>query len=407
MRFRNLAYWGAVAVCLELAAGELIGWLRFALIGDLRGPDFFIYYASSLLLLNRGPSAAYDFAVQKHFQDQVTGQWAGHFILLPQILPPWVTLIFYPLGLLPYRAAYIAWGASIVILVGAAIAILLRTAGLRGRPALLAAAAATASLPVFVLLLQGQSDAPMIAAASAAALAWKGGRPARAGGFAALAMVKPQLLLLLPVLFLVRRSWRAVVAFAIGCLALIAISLLVFGIGANLAWLQVLAPWAFAGQANFPVDTQSQYSVRGLLLLLGPPPVIQLGLLAVGFLALAAILFRSRSDPRLQLALAIAGSVVLSPYQHAHDLALLIVPGLLLAGSLPVLRRPRLGGAVLLIGWLGLEVLLFAPTLTALAIVAATAFLAWECVVGDGPSGPARLGHLPMKWGGKAPMTRA
>jgi alpha-1,2-mannosyltransferase len=385
LRFRNLAYWGAVTVCLELAAGEFIGWLRFALTGDLRGPDFFIYYASSLLLLNRGPGATYDFAVQKQFQDQVTGQWTGHFILLPQILPPWVTLIFYPLGLLPYRAAYIAWGATILVLVGIAIAILLRAGGLRGRPALLGAAAAAASLPVFILLLQGQSDAPMIAAVAAAALAWKTAHLARAGAFAALGLVKPQLLLLLPVLFLVRRSWRAVVAFSLGCVALVAISLLVYGIDANLAWLRVLAPWAFAGQANFPVDTQSQFSLRGILLLLGLPPAVQLSLLVVGFLAVAAILFRSRSDPRLQLALAIAASVVLSPYQHAHDLALLIVPGLLLAGSLPALRHPRLGGAVLLIGWLGLEMLIFAPLLTAVAILTAAVFLAWECLSGPSP----------------------
>ena len=97
-------------VCVELAAGELIGWVRFALTSNLQGPDFYTYYSISLLLLNRGPGAVYDFAVQKQFQEQVTSQWSGQFILLPHILPPWVTLIFYPLGLLPYRSAYLAWG---------------------------------------------------------------------------------------------------------------------------------------------------------------------------------------------------------------------------------------------------------------------------------------------------------
>jgi Glycosyltransferase family 87 len=315
----------------------------------------------------------------------VTAQWTGHFILLPQILPPWVTLIFYPLGLLPYRVSYLAWGASILLLVGAAIAMLLRAAGLKGRAALLGAAAAAASLPVYVLLLQGQSDAPMIAAFAAAALAWTAGRATRAGGFAVLALVKPQLVLLLPALFLVRRSWSALAAFAAGSVLLVLLSLAAFGLSACIAWLRILAPWAFAGQANFPVDTQSQFSLRGILLLLGLPPAVQLSLLAIGFLAVAAILFRSRSDPRLQLALAIAASVVLSPYQHAHDLSLLIVPGLLLAGSLPALRHPRLGGAVVLIGWLGLEMLIFAPLLTALAILTAAVFLAWECLSGPSP----------------------
>ena len=67
MRWRNLSYWAAVTLCLEVAAGELIGWLRFALTSNLKGPDFYTYYAISLLLLRRGPGAVYDFAVQKQF----------------------------------------------------------------------------------------------------------------------------------------------------------------------------------------------------------------------------------------------------------------------------------------------------------------------------------------------------
>jgi hypothetical protein len=392
LNLRNLGYWAAVAACLELAAGELIGWLRFALTSNLQGPDFYIYYSISLLLLHRGPSAVYDFAVQKQFQEQVTAQWGGQFILLPHILPPWVTLIFYPLGLLSYRAAYLAWGATILFLVGLAIALLLRTAGLRGRAALLGAAAAAASLPVAVLLFQGQSDAPMIAASAAAALAWTRHRAGPAGAYAALALVKPQLVLLLPALFLVRRSWRAVAAFSAGSVLLVLLSLLAFGPSACIAWLRILAPWAFAGRTNFPVDTQAQFSLRGLLLLVGVPLALQLVVLVIGLLALAAVLLVSRADPRLELALAIVGSMAMSPYQHAHDLALLIIPGLLLGGALPVLRHKRLGAGILFAAWLALELLVLAPVLTALAIVVATGYLAWECLAGsslmirDGPA---------------------
>ncbi len=383
MRWRNLSYWAALSVCVELAAGELIGWLRFALTSSLQGPDFYTYYAISLLLLRRGPGAVYDFTVQKQFQDQVTSQWSGQFILLPHILPPWVTLIFYPLGLLPFRAAYLAWGATILLLVGVAIGLLLRAAGLRGKAAVLGAAAAAASLPVFVLLLQGQSDAPMIAATAAAGLAWSRRRDARAGAFAALALVKPQLVLLLPALFLVRRSTQALAAFSAGCVLLVLLSLVAFGPAACLAWLRILAPWAFAGQTNFPVDTQAQFSLRGLLQLAGIPLALQLLVLAIGLLAVAVVLLRAHADPRLELALAVVGSIALSPYQHAHDLALLIVPGLLLGGALPVLRYRRLGAGVLLAGWLGAELLIFAPALTAVAIVAATVYLAWECLAGN------------------------
>jgi hypothetical protein len=45
-----------------------------------------------------------------------------------------------------------------------------------------------------------------------------------------------------------------------------------------------------------------------------------------------------------------------------------------------VLRHPRLGAGILLAGWIGLELLVIAPVLTALAIVAATVYLVWECL---------------------------
>lgn len=380
LRLRNLAFWASVSLFAEVTAGELIGWTRFALGSDLRGPDFFSYYAMSLLMLRQGPSHAYDAASQKHFQELVTAQWQGHFILLPHLLPPWATLSLYPLGLLPYRGAYLAWGIAIIALVAAGIAILVRAADLQGRPAILSAVAAASSVPVTVDLLQGQSDALMIPALGACALYWVRGQPGRAGVFAALAMVKPQMILLLPVFFLVRRSWRALAGFAVTGSLLVAVSLAVFGVSACLQWLSVLAPWASAGSQDFPVDSQSQYSLRGLLQLLSLPAAVQLVVLALGLLLVAAVLGRSRADARLQLALAIAGSVALSAYQHAHDLALLVVPGLLLAGALPAVSR-RVAGMVLLIGgWIALGLLILAPVVTAIAVVGLAAYLAFECL---------------------------
>jgi hypothetical protein len=379
MRWRNLTYWGAVGLFVEIGIAQLGFWIHLDLTSNLQGPDFFSYYAISLLLLKRGPSAVYDLGAQKHFQDLVTAQWQGQFILLPHLLPPWVTLLFYPLALLPFRAAYVLWGVSILVLVGAAIALLVRASGLRGRAALLAATGAASSLPVLVLLVQGQSDAPMVLFLAATALFWARGREAGAGVAAALALFKPQLMLLVPVLFLVRRSWRALAAFVAVCVGLVALSLLTFGLQACLNWVGILAPWAFGGHAGYPVDAQSHYSLRGLLEPLPLSTSLQLAVLGVGLLALAAVLLRNRADPRLELALAVCGSFALSPYQHAHDLTLLIVPGLLLAGALPTLRHPRIGAALLLGGWVALELLIYAPPITALAIVALTLYLAWEC----------------------------
>src|SRR5205823_12524409 len=103
--------------------------------------------------------------------------------------------------------------------------------------------------------------------------------------------------------FLVRRGWRAVAAFAAGGLALVILSVAVFGVDACLRWIRILAPWAFAGGGGFAVDTQSRYALRGLLELAGLPLLAQLAVLVAGLGAVAVILARTRADPRLRLAL--------------------------------------------------------------------------------------------------------
>ena len=75
-------------------------------------------------------------------------------------------------------------------------------------------------------------------------------------------------------------------------------------------------------------------------------------MILVLLLALVALSLSWRPDkPRLDFALAIAASLVLSPHQNVHDLALLVIPGfaladLALAGSLRWPRPPRLVLAV-------------------------------------------------------------
>ena len=54
----------------------------------------------------------------------------------------------------------------------------------------------------------------MLVPLAAAYAAWARGRYAMAGALSALALAKPQLLLLIPILFLARRAWRALAAFA-------------------------------------------------------------------------------------------------------------------------------------------------------------------------------------------------
>jgi glycosyl transferase family 87/glycosyl transferase family 2 len=329
-------------------------WVSFVR-GNLRGPDFFSFYAAARLFVFKGGSAVYDLALQKQFELQVTGQPPDRFIVLPYFHPPYYTLLIAPLAEVSYRQAYYAMAAFNALLAVALIALLVRySLSIHGRAAAVATAMIAGFFPLFVTILQGQSDLVVLVPLAAAYTAWAKGRHGWAGVFSALALAKPQLLLLIPVLFLARRAWRALAGFAAVVAALGLVSVAGFGFGPVWAYLGEVGAWAIGGKlpthGQLVYTDTAVYSLRNILEAMpGAGTAIPLVILVL-LLALAALSLSWRPDkPRLDFALAVAASLVLSPHQNVHDLALMIIPGfaladLALAGQL---RWPRAAAVVL------------------------------------------------------------
>src|SRR4029077_16939277 len=222
------------------------------------------------------------------------------------------------------------------VLLAVLIVLLIRSSqNIHGRAAVVAAALIAGFFPVFVTFLQGQSDLVVLVPLAAAYVAWSRGRHGWAGVFSALALAKPQLLLLIPVLFVARRAWRALLGFG-GVVAVLGlISLTGFGVGPVIGYLKSVGAWAFGG--SLPTNGElvytdtAIYSLKNILQALPGGGTAALVILLV-LLALVALSLSWRPDkPRLDFALAIAASLVLSPHQNVHDLALLIIPGFALA----------------------------------------------------------------------------
>ena len=357
---------GGVA-SLEAAAYYLFTWWRVFQDG-LRGPDFFSFYAAARLFLSRGGAHVYELAAQQEFQGQIAARWgAASYVVLPYIHPPYYTVFIAPLGWLDFTSAYVVWAAVNLALATVALAVLLDAEDLSGRGRLLAIAVAAGFLPLFVTLVQGQSDLVVLAPLALSYRAWISGQEGRAGVLAGLAMVKPQLLFLLPVLFLIRGSWRALAGFGAVAAALAGVSLAAFGPAGIGAYLGVVAPWLLGGAGNWPISGQTVYSLRGLLdglIGIRPTALAILAFLAIG--VALAIAFR-RPHRRLDFALVIAASLALSPYQNLHDLVLLLVPGFALARARP--PSPYVLAACLL----ALDLTLFVGSGLALAAVLALA----------------------------------
>src|SRR5260370_10151502 len=257
--------------------------------------------------------------------------------------------------------------AAFNVLLAAALVVILVLTSLRvhGRGWLIAAAMIGGFFPLFVTVLQGQSDVVVRVPLAGACAAWARGRVGMAGALSALALSKPQLLLLIPVLFITRRAWRALGGFAGVLLALGAISVAGFGFGPVLGYLSAVGTWAVTGHlpstGQLVYTDPAVYSLRNILEAIPCGGKVLAFDILVLLLALVALSLSWRPDkPRLDFALAIAASLVLSPHQNVHDLALLIIPGfaladLALAGQL---RWPHLAAAVLFFAYAAIDLTL-------------------------------------------------
>lgn len=406
-RWRRLAY----AAVAGAGVGSFVFWAAYWVSfvrGNLLGPDFFSFYSAAKLYVLKGGSAVYDLTLQKQFELQVTGQPPDRFIVLPYFHPPYYTLLIAPLAALSYRQAYYAMAAFNLLLAAALVALLVwNSLRIHGRAGIVAAALIAGFFPLFVTVLQGQSDLVVLVPLAAAYTAWARGRHGWAGIFSALALAKPQLLLLIPVLFLARRAWRALAGFAAVVAALGIVSVVGFGFSAVWGYLGAVGTWAIGGRlpagGELVYTDTAVYSLRNILEALpGGGKAVALVILVL-LLALVALSLSWRPDkPRLDFALAVAASLVLSPHQNVHDLALLVIPGfaladLSLAGQL---RWPRAAAVVLAAAYaainLTLAINLWSAALGALLVAA---YLTFERM--SVRPDPVPLGEL--TWSGPRP----
>ncbi len=223
----------------------------------------------------------------------------------------------------------------------------------------------------------------------------------------ALALSKPQLLLLIPVLFVARRAWRALAGFVATVLALGLLSILTFGVQPVIDYLGAITTWAVGG--SLPTRGQAVYtdtavySLRHVIEILPGGGKVVAFVVLIALLGLVAVSLSWRPDkPRLDFALAIAASLVLSPHQNVHDLALLVIPGFVLADLALAgkLRWPGMAALVLVFAYaainLSLAISLWSAAIGALAVAA---FLTLERM--DVRPDPLPLGE--QKWQGPRP----
>jgi len=282
--------------------------------------------------------------------------------------PPHILLLLWPFGLFPYLVSYVLW-----LVVGLGVYLWAASGGKLDRELLLFLALSPLAM---VLVLTGQNGF-FTGALLLGVLAQWDRRPWLAGIMLGVLSVKPQLVLLMPLVLMMTGRWRCLAAAAATTAAMVVLTTVLYG---SAIWHDYLA---------LAVPFQNVVMTKGTGLMLGMMPTAFINARLMGapsavawalqvltsMIALAAVVwtFRKKRDAMLSSAMLLAASLLVTPYSFNYDMAALIA---VLAQMRFRSDGARIDTALILIVWmlpvvmmLGFFVQLAGSTLVLLALM--------------------------------------
>jgi hypothetical protein len=269
--------------------------------------------------------------LQAPIEAQVTGPG---YTLVPFVNPPFLALLLAPLGKLPYLAAFVAWDVLMLAAIVGAVFLLVQSAGFKGTGAWLAAGIALATTSVLVVLLMGQSTAFVLLGLALCYWCWQRNKMGWAGAALALTLFKPNLVLLMPLLLVARREWRALAWFGVVSAVLVVVSAIAFGPQVWVDYLRLIGPQAAGTAMDWTTGARTQFGLLGILLAIGLSQQVGLVICAGFGLWLVQKIWRQKGQLPMDYALCVLASFVIAPHANFHDASILVAAGVLLAGVL-------------------------------------------------------------------------
>jgi len=385
--------WGILRLdwCTEKRAEMAAGlWAMFALpMMVLTGllnqlfTDFLNFWAAGRMVWFGFAGSVYEPHLHMLAESVVRKPIAVHDFVYP---PPFL-LICAPFGALPFTPALLLFLAISYT----ALFLALRTVTPR-RWALYATVAAPA---LMVAILLGQCTV-LVAALLAAGMSLLDRRPKLAGLLLGLLIIKPNLVMAVPVMLLLTRRWQVLAYAALSCLAASAAATIAFG---PAIWSHFLAAaptvsrWLETGQVAF-LMLQSVYAlVRHLGF---GSDIAYLAQMTAGLCALAmlAVVIRRGDPPAAVNAATAIASLLMTPYLMRHDFVIALLPLVGLAGSWRQAGFPWGGKLMLIMVWLA-PLSFLQPNIGHVTVISLLIFVVYMVFV---PSRGICAKHLP--WAG-------
>ena len=348
--FHRILYWWPVVI-LPLVA-VLCVLLAFRVVDSLNyhhnDNDFFTFWLAGHIVASGGNPYA-------------TEQWVSSYLqfemdVIPNntfLYPLPLAVLLAPLGLLPLHTAYVLWLTLLQWMILAALGLLLGFRnGLHLKYLIPLLAGLILFRPTTLTLVQGQMSGLILLILVLAALLMEKDRWGWSGALLSLLALKPNLGLpigfLLLIWLLSRKKFAPLLGLLAGSLILLILSLL-----QNPHWL---ADYWDIGSTKLAETFGGSPTVWGLAALLfgtHSPYVVFAGSAATCILVggIIWLLVRPRGLPPLDaFALAISGTLLVTPYTWTYDQLLLLIPIAFVTFALGERRRGFLPAAMLFVG---------------------------------------------------------
>ncbi len=332
---RRLSYALITGAALWLAwlASIILGEGSFDLANQVVGTDYVQFYAAGITLQRGEADKLYDFSYQSSLEQEIAGPELTNFHAF--LTPPFLAWLYVPLSHLPYLWSFIVWAILSLVFLFAS----LRLFGVDMPQR--AFVWALSWFPIFASLSFGQNSLLSLLILSLTYRLWKSQKIFLAGITASLILFKPQLIIGLAILWLLRwrKDWQAILGVLTGGIILSGITYILLP-DASINYLRLaikfLPNMIYTDQ--FPL--YHLHALRGFLLLLFPDQntlVELVALLATGFATVFLIRFvlKQGESPAASYAAAIAFTILVTPHAMIYDWALLLVPAILLWKTFP------------------------------------------------------------------------
>jgi hypothetical protein len=331
-----LCLWGVCAV--DFATPGI-----FDRAGNIKFQDFLPLDVSARLITQHRAAEIYDQQMTAQMMTQIIAAKMANNgpssvdrpnrVRLPNLYGPQVGLLFVPLSRFTFQTAAWIWVAICLPIFFGCIALV------RNRcPALLphlglVALCALAFPPLFHFFVRGQLSVLPLACFTAAYLAFRVQSDWLAGLALGFLVFKPQFLVAIPLVLLLARAWRPLIALVFSAAAQLILATLYFGpavMGSYFDMLLHTSRWI--GAAELSLAPIQMHSLRSFWTLLIPWPNVALALYVISscaVIAIAAALWKSARPLSLRFAALSLATVLVNPHLFVYDL-LMLAPALLL-----------------------------------------------------------------------------